>query len=41
MGKKYRWTIIHASRGCGERVRDINEATLKATDGGGRKEEEE
>ena len=26
--------MIHASRGCGERLRDISKATFKATDGG-------
>ena len=29
--KKYRWTRIHTGRGCGERVRESGEATLKDT----------
>ena len=33
VGKKSRWKIIHARRGCGERVRESGEATLKAADG--------
>ena len=37
-GKKSRWKMIHAKRGCGERVRESSEAPLKATDrGGGRR----
>ena len=32
VGEKFMWTIIHAGKGCGERVKESGEATLKATD---------
>ena len=34
VGTKSRWTMIHTGTGCGERVRESGEATLKDTDGG-------
>ena len=34
MGEKSRWTTYHDKRGCGERVREIGDKTLKATERG-------
>ena len=34
VGEKFMWTIIHAGKGCGERVKESGEATLKDNDGG-------